>query len=863
MEESDFRQEFIPLFTFQCSIELLFFSEAIKKPRKHYGEFSVGIKRKEATFCVSVLGKADVRRKYYHLSNAIHSVKDTDWQKGRCTVTFSRGPLQHLVVSEVTMLMSLSECANLMKKIVSGLTIQEFLLNNAYCSHIPLEMSQELKSRLKSKSYDNDLDDFDVQTSKFAQRKVLSNSAGSYGSKMLAASREQAKTVAGVKSSSFYDGDSGPSYSFASESPLLKPLPNINKCPPLKRFSPLLGRNQHEPPLKKHRDSAVTYSMMRSLKESNFKKNSSLTAEEQSVELKGFANLGNTCYMNAILQSLLGLDCFANDLLHFKSIKQLPPKCLFLMIYLLLKGKRGNNVYDAQKIMLKNIKRSISATATRFSGYSQHDAHEFLAQCLDQLKEDCASISPEVGSCPVSQNFECAVQHTITCTSCGEDVKKKEMFLSFSVTMPEQQMDAPGDHLALQGLMDNFFSEEEVQYVCDSCQCNTARLSHCFIQLPRVLIIHVKRYRLSHTHLNYYKRSNHVRIPKYLNISLLCADNVIQCPPLAKVIQPNTSTANKMSSPPTPSKPSTPNKLPSPNISSSSPINKLSSTPLSRSFTGNNNVNRPPRGHPLLFNNNTGDKNSSNRAPPRNISLTSSLPSPLHKTTTINKPNTPVVSRNRMEPRNLSNMLAIGETCDLALPSEEEQLKWALSESKALVSNTKEHDDSEDDDPELARVLEESKALFDQSINDRSNHTPSPDTSPSLLGDGADCTGCTSNNNTGDSGYHGSSIDLTLDELQHKEGDMVDKNLLNTTPQRKKYKPPLSLIADHNTKSSTTASTTVASSQVYQLASIVSHIGGSNAGHYISDVYRPGNNLWKSYDDSTITEVCYLYGYQF
>ena len=28
-----------------------------------------------------------------------------------------------------------------------------------------------------------------------------------------------------------------------------------------------------------------------------------------------------------------------------------------------------------------------------------------------------------------------------------------------------------------------------------------------------------------------------------------------------------------------------------------------------------------------------------------------------------------------------------------------------------------------------------------------------------------------------------------------------------------------------------------------------------STGHYISDVYRPGNNLWKSYDDSTITEV--------
>ena len=68
MEDNDLRREFIPLFTFQCTIELLFFSEVIgKKSRKHTGEFSVGIKKKEAIFCVAVLGKADVRRKYYHV----------------------------------------------------------------------------------------------------------------------------------------------------------------------------------------------------------------------------------------------------------------------------------------------------------------------------------------------------------------------------------------------------------------------------------------------------------------------------------------------------------------------------------------------------------------------------------------------------------------------------------------------------------------------------------------------------------------------------------------------------------------------------------------------------------------------------
>ena len=98
-------------------------------------------------------------------------------------------------------------------------------------------------------------------------------------------------------------------------------------------------------------------------------------------------------------------------------------------------------------------------------------------------------------------------------------------------------------------------------------------------------------------------------------------------------------------------------------------------------------------------------------------------------------------------------------------------MKWALNESKALMSGNKEHDDSEDEDPELARVLEESKALYEQYNNDNNSRTPSPDPSPSLLGGGAGYTDHNSNNNTGDSGYCGSSVDLTLDdELQHRVG---------------------------------------------------------------------------------------------
>ena len=215
----------------------------------------------------------------------------------------------------------------------------------------------------------------------------------------------------------------------------------------------------------------------------------------------------------------------------------------------------------------------------------------------------------------------------------------------------------------------------------------------------------------------------------------------IVCPTRSNVTSTNTS-------PPTPSK---------------------ASTPLSRSYGGSNSNNRPPRGHPLLLNSNINSVKN-NRTPPSNNIHTTPLLSPLHnKANVVHKPNTPVASRSRMEPRNLASVLMSNDSYDM--PSEEEQLKWALNASKVLMVKEQGDDDSEDDDPELARVLEESKAMFEQCNNGNSSHSPSPIASPSLLGGGADNIDSNSNNNTGDSGYYGSSVDVTVDdELPHKVG---------------------------------------------------------------------------------------------
>ena len=57
----------------------------------------------------------------------------------------------------------------------------------------------------------------------------------------------------------------------------------------------------------------------------------------------------------------------------------------------LLKAREEHND-SLQKQSLRDIKDAISKEATRFSGYQQNDAHEFLCQVLDQLKDDYIKI---------------------------------------------------------------------------------------------------------------------------------------------------------------------------------------------------------------------------------------------------------------------------------------------------------------------------------------------------------------------------------------------------------------------------------------------------------------------------------------
>lgn len=259
-----------------------------------------------------------------------------------------------------------------------------------------------------------------------------------------------------------------------------------------------------------------------------FRYNKKIVASPQNVPtslpVDGFANLGNTCYMNVILQCLLNIPNFYQELRNQNNLDLVEHNSLYNRLCNLAYLKHSNESILDQKNALQLVKTAISAAAKRFSGYSQHDAHEFLCQCLDQLKED---LSKKVDAkkedlmlaekeweslftCPIKENFEITVMHSIKCLSCNEEIFKEEMCNDFSLVLPEiDENRTPSSEMEISKLLRFYFSDELIDYTCEKCNGDQSILSHRFQKLPRVLVLHLKRYDVSHM-----KRTDPIGISK-------------------------------------------------------------------------------------------------------------------------------------------------------------------------------------------------------------------------------------------------------------------------------------------------------------------------------------------------------------
>uniref|UniRef100_A0A8W8MI99 Ubiquitin carboxyl-terminal hydrolase n=1 Tax=Magallana gigas TaxID=29159 RepID=A0A8W8MI99_MAGGI len=219
----------------------------------------------------------------------------------------------------------------------------------------------------------------------------------------------------------------------------------------------------------------------------------------------GLRNLGNTCFMNAVLQSLSNIQQFCGYIKQLPSLEEKVTKVKKIQT-------RKSKTPEEDVLLVEELRKTLCAlwqgskgaispeslfaviwkVVPRFRGYQQQDAHEFMRYLLDRLhtelltllpypNSDSPFIGPKGKSTIVTAIFGGLLQNEVTCLVCGVESKKHDPFLDLSLDIPQQfctrgvkAKDGEQLRCTLSDCLQSFTELEELEeselYMCSTCK---------------------------------------------------------------------------------------------------------------------------------------------------------------------------------------------------------------------------------------------------------------------------------------------------------------------------------------------------------------------------------------------------------
>ena len=245
--------------------------------------------------------------------------------------------------------------------------------------------------------------------------------------------------------------------------------------------------------------------------------------------LAGLRNLGNTCFMNAVLQSLSNIQPFT---CYFKELPAIDLRsddaCAKQRYY--TRSFRMKNIDDVS--LVEELRKILCAlwqgqsgpispetlfsvvwrVVPRFRGYQQQDAHEFMHYLLDRVHTELllTKMACNGKNTIVTGIFGGILESQVNCSRCGNESRKLDPFLDLSLDIPEEFQSRKtrlfdGPVCQLKDCLDSFTKVEQLQegeqYFCPCCkkrQTSTKKLT--IERLPNVLCLHLKRFKFVSFH---------------------------------------------------------------------------------------------------------------------------------------------------------------------------------------------------------------------------------------------------------------------------------------------------------------------------------------------------------------------------
>ncbi|XP_071330085.1 ubiquitin carboxyl-terminal hydrolase 37-like isoform X1 [Trachinotus anak] len=221
------------------------------------------------------------------------------------------------------------------------------------------------------------------------------------------------------------------------------------------------------------------------------------TLRQQQIHCLGFPNPAQFCYINSCLQSLLTLEDFVRDISQQEQVWSLIPEGAIMRSLTDISGSHFSTDVRHKTRLLSTFKKAVSLWNQEFEDLHQKDAHEFLTAVLQQVR--CLGLQLQVlapsidrtYSCPVEDHLVFKMLNTRKCKSCHAESSREEDFTNLSLHL------VPGAE-TVQRLLECYLMETELEYTCE-CGATRSGQRSSFINLPRVLVLHLKRFRFTPT----------------------------------------------------------------------------------------------------------------------------------------------------------------------------------------------------------------------------------------------------------------------------------------------------------------------------------------------------------------------------
>lgn len=241
----------------------------------------------------------------------------------------------------------------------------------------------------------------------------------------------------------------------------------------------------------------------------------------------GLKNLGNTCYLNAVMQALCSLREFVGDL---RNMPEVVPTCskgdLFQSTVDIL-GQMSVATASSGPLSPDRLRERIALASPMFATADQQDAHEFLLEYVNQLHDELLAArikwletavgadAEEKATLTTQAFMDSEIQKRLVCEECGESREVSEHFRAHSLDI------RPGSACSLNNMLSGYLASESVVATCDHCKGKTARMEQRLALAPRVLVLHVKRFVPNLERRCYDKQNATIEVPSRLCLSSL------------------------------------------------------------------------------------------------------------------------------------------------------------------------------------------------------------------------------------------------------------------------------------------------------------------------------------------------------